>query len=646
MKKHKMILFSFAFVLLLSGFASAQTITENVCCERTIKGAWCQNTLESECSSSYSAATTSCAQTSFCQLGTCVNTITGICMENTPKNSCESLGGSWYNQDRQSISMCKAGCCQLGNEVAFVSQTECKQLASDYGIDIKFLSSVNDEPSCLALANSNSLGACVYTGESRKCSMLEKESCLKSSGNFYEGLLCTAQELKTNCAASSKTMCFGNDVYFLDSCGNKANIYDDSFDPVTSDGNKNSKYNEYWTKVYKPSDYSLMKLSGDCNYALGTTCKENRGVNTCVDLSCKDVLINGVKVTKKHGESWCAETSGTMHHIKVDSQTMEFVDKKQLDELILNYNKYNIPGSRYVRLQCWEGEVMVEPCADYRNEICKEADISMEFVGSGSYTIAQCRANTWRQCLEITSKDSCEDPALDCLWIPGYRFDLTKVSWSSREEEQGSCLPLFAPGFDFWNPESDGQSICELGSISETVLYETNWLTEGREKLKDNLGEATQNCYANCFAIPGYAKGLSAEEVKKIHTGEKEFVSGKFISDRLGYYCEGKTGAVNVLEFDFSNKIKCANTNNQPIYYTNVDWLRSITQRAALLGDCGYKPAMNGVMGQNSTEIITSIMSKLTQKGEIKKNMTETRTIYKADLWNKTIDPRTEEVSI
>lgn len=634
MKKSVMTIFVISLILLASGLVQISAASsDTVCCEKTTNNLWCQNVASNQCNSAFSAATTSCAQTSFCQLGTCVNAAAGVCTENTGKSECEAKGGTWYKEAKQDIPLCSAGCCEIGDEVAFVSQTECKQLASDYGVDINFHSEITDEPSCLATANSNEKAACVFSDAGTSCSILTKEDCLSKSGKFYDGLLCTAPELATDCAPSSKTTCNGDDVYFLDTCGNLANIYDKKFSPDTADSKKDSQYNNYWTE--KDYNKDILNLEGDCDYAAGSTCSTERGVSFCKDLSCDNVLINGKEVTKQHGESWCAETNGTLHHIRVDPETMEWINPSQRQELIDNYEKYDTPGSRYVRLQCWEGEVIEEPCADYRNEVCKEADIGTK--ETGEFTTAQCRVNGWRTCMDLTTQSACEDDYIDCQWMPGYRFDLKEVDEIDRDEEQGSCVPLFAPGFDFWNADSSGTSVCDLGKVSEAVAYETNWV-EKRDKLQYDLSKASENCVDNCYALPGYGDDASLSYLEGLHKGTQNLNNDYDISNRLGFYCwkdeNGNTSKVGKAGL-FGSKIKCAQDESKrklPVFYQNKQWLDFITKRAAALGDCGYKSNLVGTPGQNSTEIINALFQKLSQSGEVKSNTT-VKEIFEGDSW-------------
>src|SRR3989338_8293947 len=93
-------------------------------------------------------------------------------------------------------------------------------------------------------------------------------------GEFFEGKLCSAEELGTNCGPSRETTCLPGkeEVYYLDTCGNPANIYD------------SGKLNDdaYWSDVVpasescNPSSANANSRScGNCNYLLGSTCRSS-----------------------------------------------------------------------------------------------------------------------------------------------------------------------------------------------------------------------------------------------------------------------------------------------------------------------------------------------------------------------------------
>jgi len=406
-----------------------------VCCEETKSGEFCQNVPPSECKEGAMKVPARCEDTGedFCKAGTCIYESTGKCEINVPKTVCIKNGGAWDRRDKREIPICQEGCCitPKGLSNFFVTQVECRNIAEEFGIETQFDPSIKDELTCLAQKPSEKEGACVVKkGYQTECkNYLTEEECLaKENSTFYPGLLCTATingEAISNCAKSKETMCYkeggSTKVYFMDSCGNRANVYDAN------------KYNDpdYWTKIQEPEcavgpDGS--STCGNCNYRLGSSCtkydsshpntknmeKPEYGEFVCAGIMCEyDTNRNG-KIDKNeryyHGESWCAEVPGTYYHLPLyltyDPSNNDLTDeeKKEIEKVrqeLRDTSKYNLPGSRYVRLYCDHGEVKEDPCAEFRQEICVEGEIVEDF----SY--AKCVENLWRDCVTIENYTEC-----------------------------------------------------------------------------------------------------------------------------------------------------------------------------------------------------------------------------------------------
>ena len=436
-------------VIFLIWTVSAQGVS--YCCEKTIAGAWCQNSPEENCDSEYRKVPTSCEATSYCQLGCCYNSQEGTCMENTPQKVCEEpeediSGGVWEDNAECEIPQCELGCCLIGDQAAFVTQTRCKRLASVYGLEINFRTDIENEIQCIASATSDVKGACVFAEEYKTtCLFLTKAKCQEmetgdSEAKFHEGYLCSAEALGTNCGPTEQTTCVEgiDEVYFVDSCGNLANIYDSS----------KIENKEYWSKIYGKSESCNAGSSnadsatcGNCDYYLGSTCKTykrgedkvkpNYGDNICRDLSCK---YEGESYS--HGETWCADVKG-VSKITVNSETG-----------ITKITGQDLPGGRYFRLVCYNGDVSVEPCADFRQEICLESDID-------GFKTAGCRVSMWQDCASQDNEKNCENTdRRDCEWV------------------NERCIPLYSPGFNFWETEGDAESLCSMASTECVVKYE------------------------------------------------------------------------------------------------------------------------------------------------------------------------------
>jgi len=356
---------------------------------------------------------------------------------------------------------------------------------------------------------------------------------------FHPGKLCSAEELGTNCGPSKETTCLPGkeEVYFVDTCGNPANIYD------------GSKINNkaYWANDVRKQDScgpnsnnANSQSCGNCNYILGSTCRPadsgsanpTYGDNICVNLNCIDE--NGA--TRLHGESWCAfdegrdfspilnpDTAGD----QLDNAVARFSDqvgnefRAQAGTLVNDalgklgagqnigtpfLSSSGAPvGSRFYRRMCNNGEILVEPCADFRQEECIENTVR---TNQGDFTEAACRVNRWQDCTAQTGRQDCENAdQRDCRWFAGIEYvlmgGLTNGSTlaggnalqqlgreiKSGERELGSCVPENSPGLNFWRGE-EAAGICAQANAICPVTYEKG------------IG-GDWKCVENCECLPG-----------------------------------------------------------------------------------------------------------------------------------------------
>jgi len=483
------------------------------CCEKTDYGAWCQNEPEEKCMGNpYRKTPSSCDSTSYCRLGCCYDSDEGVCMINTPQKVCEENNGVWKEEKNCDIPQCELGCCILGTQAAFVPLQRCKKLSKFYGLNTDFRTNIADELSCIAIAQAQDQGACVYEDDNfqRQCKFTTRGDCSKmkttnssvaSNTNFHKDYLCSAPELGTSCGKTEKTAVIkGKDeVYFVDSCGNIANIYDAS--KIDDD--------LYWTKIVPKDESCGAEKSnansadcGNCDYFLGSIGKlyerakdkkrPKYGDYICRDLSCKDE--EGKK--KQNGESWCV------------------YDKKGND----------LVGSRHYRKSCFAGEITLEACDDFRNQICIEESIE---TSQGEFSTAACIINRWQDCIAQDNKRDCENlDKRDCKWYPDLEIG---------NSTEGSCLPEIIPGLNFWEEESDAKVHCALASKQCVVTYEKkiggDWKPVENEHcledkwIEDNLQvcETIGDCGAkmNYQGIKGYDKGyeISKERHKDDDNG-------------------------------------------------------------------------------------------------------------------------------
>ncbi len=546
---NKIILVSFAFVffiILTSPFINAEGEV-NYCCEKTLTGAWCQNAPFEQCdqTNGLKVSPTSCASTSYCKPGCCYESREGLCMESTPLKVCADKNGLWADSASCDIPQCSLGCCVLNDQAAFVTLTRCKSLSANYGLLTDFRKTITNEATCIETAQGEDKGACVIeTIEGKNCVFTTRAKCKTSSlssdisvngtkllnqnasaaPGFYKDILCTSSDLGSFCGKSKKTtLVEGKDeIYYLDTCGNIANIYD------------SARYddNEYWKKVFKKSEScgagqsnANSKTCGNCDYFYGSIGKKASGIfglgsavygnYICADLSCKSV-------GKQHGESWCVS----------DSPKGEGLDTV---------------GSRYYRQVCINNEIITEPCADYRNEICIEDSFN-------GFSEAGCRVNRWADCLQQVEDIDCQNTAQrDCMWIEGYYFSSNsgQIEKSNDDIERGAitpdglCVPNYPPGFNFWgstsgttnslksgnstpsfsattpafgtgyvNPTSagttDASSQCSVGNAKLTV----KWTKVKRMWPFNDEAWKCDQTFGNCQYVTDEIQNISTEEAK------------------------------------------------------------------------------------------------------------------------------------
>ena len=460
---------------------------QNSCCEKTKSGASCVYTDSSQCDDNFRSSLTTCENTNFCQIGTCINSVDGICYDNVAKAVCETQRGQWTNQPSFELDQCKKGCCQLSDQCSFTTQNECKREASKFPfVNLKFNDQITSELECVNSCLSSEKGACV--SEDKSCLFQTREEC--GSGKFYPDTLCSNSKLGTNCARQQYTSCLGEDVYWFDSCGNAENIYD---------ANKDKAYNNGFVldeirscQIDGAGDLGC----GNCDYASGSLCgnvengieKGNPESVVCKDLRCAEVTENRVNTdasgNKEHGESWCL----------YDSQ--------------VGFGK-DLVGSRHVRASCIAGEEIIEPCRDFREEFCVQAvsggqattDLGSLFKVGQGYSEASCKENRFASCSECNKvKDGqgcCEDVTVrDCYWMP-----------SGITKQSGTCVPMVKPGLRFWDTQT-GETKTEDACSKATQVCEVSFVRGGAGAVGlgiGGIGSISQGdeweCVNNCHCL-------------------------------------------------------------------------------------------------------------------------------------------------
>jgi hypothetical protein len=561
MKKKKRLI-NFGLIFLISIFLVA-SVSASFCCERTKLGAWCQNVEnEADCDASYDSVQTSCEATYYCRTGTCIDNNEGLCMPNTAERTCTDEGGAFDSRTKDEIPQCQNGCCLIGENAAFVTQVRCEKLASDAGQESDFRAEITEQMQCLASANPSERGACVFTNDKNQkdCDMITREECqarqtttgtpiTQQSQTFLQKIfgggqqaetptltelgvsfnaefLCSAEELNTICGPRGGTACGEDDkVYFQDTCNNLANVYD----------NRKLNDNDYWTHIRSPTcdDGAGNKGSatcGDCDFS-GSICKQkkigetvNYGNFICRNLDCVDYTNadEGFAGTNhpKYGERWCAKSSGV--------ETITATTEKDITTLMGGDNPVtnNLPGSRYTVKQCYNGEITLISCSEFRGEVCVQSDLDET---DAVFRSAVCKEHVFTQCYGQNNSKDCENRELrDCKWMgTGYGFsDKGLINKTETDETKnniniasGICVPLYAPGFDRTsdNVNENGADICPRASSACVVTYE---LPVGggaftKKSVSDlTLEEKKKRCVKNCQCLPRSAEEIAAGETE------------------------------------------------------------------------------------------------------------------------------------
>lgn len=622
----------------------------DVCCEKLNgdaisgePGTICQNAPVEECelSGGYSYAQTACdfpggeiTGPQNCALGTCIYPNGGICSSNTPYLKCIEDGGSWDDKNIEEIGICNVGCCIVGDDADLHTEVECRQLTLDNGIDLDDLNwrdDMTDRQECLDLGGLKREGACVHSN--LDCDMTTRERCQDEGDRFGEGFLCTAQHLGSICEKNPETTrCTDRKVYYTDTCGNLANVYDEN-----KWGNEN-----YWTFMQDPDCGQGDNTCGDCSYGgyysgeneRPTTCQEYKSGNPFTpfpadkgDYVCAELGCEYKDITYEHGEKWCASLPGTEYVIRADNQGYLTEESREFMSTLDYVLNYNLPGSGYSVLECREGKIIHTPCEDFRNEYCIESSLEM----FPSFTVASCRTNYWRECLDedITTKEECENPEslLDCKWVPGYSKanPQQRESGSSNEryqEEIGTCVPLIAPGMDFWEDDENNTILASLGNFTDEVYFEVEEINRRSQFRNFGIKLASERCLFNCYLIPRFGFDLDRDEphspeyvflniLWKGHKLENKIKTYQ-ISRRESFYCKTSSGV------DYGYRANCGSDprHELPIYLTHEEWYNNTRLRSLSYGDVGAKRNFLSFFGANKRESVTVTYEKIRSDGD------------------------------
>jgi len=629
-KINRNFLWIFMIVVVFSNLAYAE-----VCCEKDTNNNYCMFVDASQCASSSLRASIGCEQTSFCKLGCCYNSGDGTCFKNVGKAQCLSQGGSWDSNNNCEIEQCNKGCCIIGAEGFFVTEVQCKNETSKYpDVTMEFRQDVLSEKECVDVARSQEEGCCVSDDG---CSFVTRGECnIQSSGNatgngsksgFYKDRLCSNDELGCDCARQHNTGCVeGKDeVYWFDSCGNKENIYST---------NKVSSYNNGYI-LEKEDSCSLSGAEdiscGNCNYDTGTICGKNIDENIgdslfgdyiCRDVNCDEVFRDDASPNsggnKNNGESWCIYDTAVGHG-------------------------RDVVGSRHYRHICVNGEEFVEPCMDFRDEICIQGKLGEDPTGtyeafgiSGDYIEAACRKNRWEDCVGIAEKKACESVAYrDCYWV---NFGIIPVG---EGDKVGVCIPEVPPGLKFWTDDRVNiisSSTRDSGSrtpVRGDISTAGNSASSTSSSAGSSSGaSSTSSTLSSSSSSASTSSGSNSATGAAVTTQGTEALGGiSSTTGRTSAVCEqGSFECVAVFKIKggdvmFGNdEWECEHN----CHCTEKNWIVATNNYCKSLGDCG---AYYNIEGKSTMDGFTNIVSN-EKRGTLHK-------LTSADLndWNSLSNP-------
>mgnify|MGYP006286472329 CR=1 FL=1 len=416
-----------------------------------------------------------------CRLGTCYDEVEGHCLERSPKELCEKLGNKWIGDSRGNVIECRKACCVLENGVYFGTEQECNRRGNLTGTGAIFRSDINAEWDCLALAGIKEEGACVFPkedpNEENACEFTTKGNCENALGNFYPNTLCSHPDLNTECEKQVGTGCFEeeDEVYWVDSCGNKENIYDVNKLRSWNEGRVLSK-NQSCTLSSEGDLFANQKDCGNCNYLLGSKCGQptERDENAAIgDLVCKNLqCVEEDGTIRENGESWCIYQG----RIGLDGETPT-----------------STPGSSHYRAVCIDGEIETSLCGPGRTGVCTESRVETGF--GNEISSATCRLNQAHVCINYNDggKLTSSENEKKCNENPDCYSKNVIVSESIIFDV---CLPKYPTGFDLVDDPDSAKTLCNLADITCVSV----WVKAA--EIGGSIGQersAEWQCVENCL---------------------------------------------------------------------------------------------------------------------------------------------------
>lgn len=606
-------------------------------------------------------------------LGCCVDVSNGLCSPNSDESSCS---GGEFSSDAScgSVSECNWGCCAIGTSVSYSTQASCYFRAQAGGQTPNWQQS-DDPGSCMNIVSGNKTGACLIQNRygSPTCKFTTKSSC---SGSFYENLLCSDSNLNTTCKKTDNTTCYGEEVHYLDSCGNPDVVkqscsYDSGLvcqqqdsthafckdlnckNPLTGEtipnGGRwcvdleekgNVLASEEWTKQFGTGeaiinpfrDLSQKYIKNGHTGIIsdnGLFLRDREDINLVTgrvteDISDQCEQINAEKEAenkdkKKYSYSCEADPNAPAENVVYDPYTCEICDQSldacgdNLCERCKNdLGGVSWPGrlngcvsdnacgggtaapvgSRFFSQYCLNGDILNEPCDDFRMGFCDDAK-----------TGGKCEINPWQECLAGSaigsgsssgnSQSSKESLAAACDLDFCTFLDPAKskegettageVALMMDDLNLAMCVPKIAGGLEFYSTEgsysSQQDSVCGAANYHSVVeIY-----SPGGAGLGYSYGDSF-------YADDWYIKFTDAGENSYGNSG---------VTDVCPEDIGPLSGSKRKLFGDYvSQRVKQAKEERKLVVRTEV--VQTLMGRCEAIADCGGKGNWLGDKGSKS----------------------------------------------
>jgi len=421
------------------------------CCFTTSDNQICTYVDDSLCPPNSFAEGVACTDIGFCRPGCCYNEVEGVYDDMSTQSSCSK---SWSNEPCDNIPGSEEGCCTFGESSNLVTKKKCE---TKYGTEALWDDTIGMQE-CMMSGLAEDWGACILNDGG--CEFTIGANCNPEAGAFYPSDLCSNPSLDSGCGPSDDTECFEGKVYFLDSCGERANIYDSTRRNDLS----------YWDRIIEPENSCSPGTNGaansancgNCERQFGGICSSASEEGFDVDIGnyyCRDTscIFNGTRY--ENGESWCV-----------------------YDGVVGDGN--DSVGSLHWFRSCSDGIIQLDVCGERRDKICIQSNV----VENGkTFRNASCVKNDWLSCLKTTDKALCEENPFCSL--KEVSVDVFKFT---------ACVPNYPAGFNFDRENSEQRNLnaelCDYGSVTCTVTYEK----ELESGLSGTFGDTEWNCVQNC----------------------------------------------------------------------------------------------------------------------------------------------------